>query len=58
MFTESAQLNPSLFLFVETNFLFMNGKILFDSVTDKFKWFFANENPCLIKTHPISAIPL
>lgn len=48
MFTESAKLNSSLFLFVGTNFLFMNGKILFDSVIDKFKWFFANENPCVL----------
>lgn len=32
----------------KNNFLFMNGKILFDSVTDKFKWFFANENPCVL----------
>lgn len=39
MFSESVQLNQARFLFVGTNFLFMNGNILLELVKEKFKWF-------------------
>ena len=48
MFSESVQLNQARFLFVGTNFLFMNGNILLELVTEKFKWVFENESSCVL----------